>query len=66
MKLQKGKCACCRTSLLEVKHHVDHIEPLSRGGANDDGNIQLLCATCNLQKGAKDPIEFMRLKGFLL
>ena len=66
MKLQQGKCACCRVSLKEVKHHIDHMTALSRGGSNDNSNLQLLCATCNLQKGAKDPIAFMQLKGFLL
>lgn len=66
MRLQQGKCACCRVSLKETKHHIDHMTALSRGGTNDDSNLQLLCATCNLQKGAKDPIDFMRLKGFLL
>ena len=31
-----------------------------------DTNIQLLRATCNTSKGAKDPIEFMQSRGFLL
>lgn len=66
MILQKGRCACCKTPLKGVKHHIDHIIALSRGGMNDDSNLQLLCATCNLQKGAKHPIDFMQTKGFLL
>lgn len=66
MALQKGRCACCGRSFKNVKHHIDHIIALSRGGMNDDSNLQLLCATCNLQKGAKHPIDFMQTKGFLL
>jgi 5-methylcytosine-specific restriction endonuclease McrA len=32
---------------------VDHILPRSRGGQNTDENLQLLCISCNAQKGAK-------------
>ena len=35
--------------------HVDHIMPLARGGPNTLDNLQLLCARCNLAKGAKVP-----------
>jgi 5-methylcytosine-specific restriction endonuclease McrA len=31
----------------------DHIFPRSRGGQNKATNLQLLCITCNSQKGAK-------------
>lgn len=35
---------------------VDHIMPRSRGGQNTDDNLQLLCMSCNSQKGARlDP-----------
>lgn len=63
--LQKGKCACCKKKL-GGDFHMDHIYPLSKGGSHSDNNIQLLCAVCNLQKHAKDPIEFMQEKGYLL
>ena len=63
--LQRGRCACCRARLGN-SYHVDHKIPLKRGGTNDRLNLQLLCPPCNLQKGAADPIEFMRRKGFLL
>lgn len=33
--------------------HVDHVVPLSRGGANTTSNMQTLCRDCNLAKGAR-------------
>lgn len=63
--LQRGKCACCSLPLGE-KYHLDHIMPLALGGSNTDDNIQLLRATCNQQKKAKHPVDFMQSRGFLL
>lgn len=64
-KLQRGKCACCHKPLGD-DFHLDHIMPIKLGGSNTDGNIQLLRAVCNAQKKAKDPIDFMQQRGFLL
>lgn len=64
LKLQCGKCACCGR-LLGDDFHLDHIMPLALGGANADSNMQLLRATCNQQKHAKHPIDFMQSRGFL-
>ena len=64
--LQRGKCACCRSTLKDLVQHLDHIVPLALGGAHEDKNMQLLCQTCNQQKHAKHPVDFMREKGFLL
>lgn len=64
-KLQKGKCPCCHEPLGD-DFHMDHVIPISRGGTNTDDNIQLLRAVCNLQKHAKDPLQFMQERGFLL
>lgn len=33
--------------------HIDHIHPIAQGGKTEDGNLQTLCVTCNLRKGAK-------------
>lgn len=38
--------------------HIDHWQPLSRGGSNNIDNIRLLCPFCNLSKGAKLPCEW--------
>jgi 5-methylcytosine-specific restriction endonuclease McrA len=66
MTLQRGKCAVCREDLEKVGKHIDHIIPIALCGSNTDDNVQLLCPTCNLSKGAKHPIEYMQQKGFLL
>lgn len=64
-KLQRGKCACCGKPL-GSNYHLDHIMPIALGGKNEDSNIQLLRNTCNQQKHAKHPVEFMQQRGFLL
>lgn len=64
---QRGRCACCGKSAGHgAPYHLDHIVPVSRGGTNERGNLQILCPLCNLQKHAKDPIDFMQSRGFLL
>ena len=65
IKLQRGKCACCGLPLGD-DYHLDHIVPIALGGANEDWNIQLLRAICNLQKSAKHPVDFMQSRGFLI
>ncbi len=64
-KAQRGACATCRVALGN-RYHVDHVVPLKLGGSNDRKNIQILCAPCNLKKGAKHPAQFMRELGFLV
>jgi len=65
LTLQRKKCAVCHTSITKG-YHVDHVIPLAMNGSNDKYNLQLLCATCNLSKHAKHPVNFMQERGFLL
>lgn len=65
-KLQKGKCAVCKANLKKTGYHLDHIIPVSKGGKNEDRNVQLTCPKCNAKKGNKDPIQFMQEMGYLL
>jgi len=64
--LQKGRCPVCGADLRKTGEHIDHVEPLSKGGSNWPENLQLLCPHCNLTKSDKDPIDFMNERGFLL
>ena len=65
MILQKGRCANCGCCV-SIKSHLDHVVPLVLGGRHEDLNLQLLCVTCNLKKGGKDPLKFRQEQGFLL
>lgn len=62
---QRGRCVSCRGKLGD-SYHRDHVVPLSLGGSNDISNIQLLCESCNLSKGAKDPIVWAQEQGRLI
>jgi hypothetical protein len=61
---QNDRCAFCR-SALGGKGHVDHVQPLAKGGSNGPDNLQLLCRTCNLSKGAKDPVQHITALGLI-
>jgi 5-methylcytosine-specific restriction endonuclease McrA len=65
LKLQRGRCACCRESLA-LGFELDHIVPLAIGGENVDANIQLLTPLCNRKKGALAPADYMQRRGLLL
>lgn len=61
-------CGCeSPRSLLGSQHpdapELDHIVPVSKGGAHARSNLQLLCRTCNCLKGAKAPDEWDRWRG---
>lgn len=62
LQKQEGRCVYC-TALLALDFELDHIIPLSREGPNLDENIQLLCPTCNAQKGVLSHEEFRIKKG---
>ena len=65
LQAQRRRCAACKCSISDG-YHVDHIQPVARGGSNDITNIQLLCAPCNQSKGARDPIDWAQSLGRLL
>jgi predicted restriction endonuclease len=46
-------CRTCGATGATAEITVDHIVPISRGGANDEGNLQALCRSCNSRKGAR-------------
>ena len=54
---------------LGIKHHVDHIMPLSRGGRHRPSNLQAIPATLNHWKSSKTPQEFsevLKLHGIIV
>lgn len=48
------RCAYCGRDA----EHLDHVEPLAKGGADAERNIVPACAQCNLSKGAKTLAEW--------
>lgn len=48
------RCRACGFSVQDGAHlHIDHIVPVSKGGASAMGNLQTLCTACNIGKGAR-------------
>jgi len=43
----------CGACLITSKLTLDHVIPVSAGGANDPDNLQLLCRSCNSRKGVR-------------
>ena len=59
-KKQSGLCSICGETIDESRLddgsyvHIDHIKPLSKGGAATEDNAGLAHAVCNRHKGAND------------
>ena len=49
---------CCVVCGSEGPLHIDHVHPVSRGGGDEVDNLQVLCARCNVSKGAKTMAEW--------
>ena len=43
------RCKMCGSN---YNLEIDHIYPFSFGGGNEESNLQVLCKSCNLSKGA--------------
>ncbi len=54
---QAGRCAYCGCDISDG-YHIDHVQPLSRGGSNWPDNLALACVKCNTSKGAKEIDEW--------
>ncbi len=54
------RCIYCGASPVERPLHVDHVEPISKGGTDDPANLVTACAECNLGKSSV-PLREKRL-----
>jgi len=54
-----GRCELCGQRLLFEEMTLDHIVPISMGGADDMGNLQASCFACNQFKSNILPDDFM-------
>ena len=53
-KRDQFTCQYCGRTVPDVILHVDHIQPVSKGGTNDILNLVTSCRDCNLGKGARE------------
>jgi len=54
LKRAKHRCELCGVSAGDRALDVDHILPKSKGGSDEELNLQALCALCNQNKGNRD------------
>lgn len=55
-------CRYCGRSSPDVVLHVDHKQPVSRGGDNNEENLVTACGDCNGGKGAKAAVKAPALR----
>lgn len=48
-----GICGICHKPVNVWKAHIEHKIPASKGGSDNDGNLQLAHPYCNKRKGIK-------------
>jgi len=58
------RCYWCRAKCVRG-YHVDHYQPLAKGGKHEISNLVIACPKCNLRKNARDPYEFAASVGRL-
>jgi len=54
-------CHWCKDSFNPSQCHVDHVTPLSKGGAHCLSNLVIACAKCNMQKHDKMPEQWIEI-----
>ena len=47
------RCVVCGRKPPDVVLHIDHIEPVKRGGKSRARNLQFMCQEDNLRKGSQ-------------
>lgn len=57
--LHDGTCKYCHENVGNLNLTIDHVVPMSKGGANTISNIVPCCMKCNTIKGEKDVKSFM-------
>ena len=55
----RDRCNCqyCGKLFPQKQLHLDHVVPLSRGGASSWDNVVCACIACNTKKGARTPLQ---------
>ena len=58
-RLKQQPCAFCSST---EGIQIDHVTPIAKGGVHGIGNLQPLCAKCNISKHDKYMIQFKKEK----
>lgn len=53
LERDQGYCGICDELVDPNDFHIDHVIPISLGGAHSYANVQVAHPFCNLRKGAK-------------
>lgn len=58
---ERSSCLYCGCSLKSGGKVLDHMDPLSKGGAHDASNLVVSCADCNTRKASKPFVKWLPL-----
>ena len=58
MRHQSNTCSYCGHRRIARSMDIDHMTPVSRGGSNNESNLQVICRPCNQRKGMMTDREF--------
>lgn len=64
---QEGRCAYCGISVYrQIKNdvHIEHMQPIVKGGTNDLDNLVISCRNCNLEKHHRTVMEWQEMRGW--
>lgn len=53
-------CYLCLQPIPFGKDHLEHKTPLSRGGSNERGNLDIACQHCNCEKHSQTEAEYRK------
>lgn len=65
-KRAHGLCWYCGEVVPKTWFVLEHVEPLSRGGANGTSNLVVACCPCDKEKGKMNLEEFRAHRGVIL
>lgn len=57
LEIQDLICVWCGIECGD-KYHIDHVNPLAKGGRHEWTNLAIACPSCNFRKSSRDPMEF--------
>lgn len=60
-----GRCAYCGEPIEYKEMQLDHMEPLAKGGADNEANYMPACRTCNHYKSTLTVEQFREQIGLL-